>query len=239
MGNPPSLKLWNACRETYQRGLGEVTEDGGNWVEGMKLVLQNWTSFESFHVMVKTKARGSHKDAEENRPLLQLWAGCGCWAQQEGPNPRWWEQLRVSPRRCCAAQWCSSHPWISQKCTHPWLSCYLQHMAHTAISTTPYNVSQWEWMSPNQHLNCNTYKQKEGSAIYLDDHHMVRVLPRLIQDSVAGNHVVDNIALGDLLGAEGLRSRQIHAIVVSQMVIAHNGCWLSPPSSSFNIIIHT
>lgn len=55
---------------------------------------------------------------------------------------------------------------------------------------------------------------------------MVRMLARLIEDAVAGNHVVHNIALRDLFGAEGLWGREIHSVVVSQMVVAHNGGWL-------------
>ena len=39
----------------------------------------------------------------------------------------------------------------------------------------------------------------------LDDHHVVRVLPRLVQQAVGGDHVVHDIALADLLrgGGEG------------------------------------
>lgn len=33
---------------------------------------------------------------------------------------------------------------------------------------------------------------------------MVRMLARLIEDGVAGDHVINNIALGDFFGAEGL-----------------------------------
>lgn len=39
---------------------------------------------------------------------------------------------------------------------------------------------------------------------YLNHHDMVRMLARLIKDGVAGDHVIDDVALGDLFGAEGL-----------------------------------
>ncbi len=62
----------------------------------------------------------------------------------------------------------------------------------------------------------------------LDDNHMVRVLSRLVQDAVAGHHVIYHIALADLLGPEGLGSRQVHAIVVAQVVVTDNGGGLDP-----------
>jgi hypothetical protein len=39
---------------------------------------------------------------------------------------------------------------------------------------------------------------------YLDDHDMVRMLARLKEDGVTGDHVINNVALGDFFGAEGL-----------------------------------
>lgn len=40
--------------------------------------------------------------------------------------------------------------------------------------------------------------------LYLDDHDVVRVLARFIEDTIAGDHVINNIGFGDFLGAEGL-----------------------------------
>ena len=52
---------------------------------------------------------------------------------------------------------------------------------------------------------------------------MVRVLTLLVQDSVGRNHVVHNVGLGDLLGAELLLGAQVLAVVVAEMVVAGNG----------------
>ena len=41
---------------------------------------------------------------------------------------------------------------------------------------------------------------------YLDYYNMVRMFTRLIEDAIARDHVIYNIALGDFFGAEGLRS---------------------------------
>lgn len=49
---------------------------------------------------------------------------------------------------------------------------------------------------------------------------MIRVLAGLVEDSIAGDHVVNYVALGDLLGPEGLRSGEVHPIVVAEMVVA-------------------
>lgn len=62
--------------------------------------------------------------------------------------------------------------------------------------------------------------------MYLDDNDVVRVLSLLVEDGVGSNHVINNIALGDLLGAELLGSRQVLSVVVTQMVVADNGCEL-------------
>lgn len=61
---------------------------------------------------------------------------------------------------------------------------------------------------------------------YLDDHDVVWVLARLVQNGVAGDHVIDDIALRDLLGPECLRGREIHSVVVAEMVVAHDRCRL-------------
>ena len=55
---------------------------------------------------------------------------------------------------------------------------------------------------------------------------MIRMLAGLEEDAIAGNHVVDDVALRDLLRAERLRGGEIHAVVVAQMVVAHYGRWL-------------
>lgn len=52
---------------------------------------------------------------------------------------------------------------------------------------------------------------------------MVRMFTGLKEDTVAGNHVIDNVALRDLLGAERLRGRQVHTIIITQMVVTYNG----------------
>jgi len=58
--------------------------------------------------------------------------------------------------------------------------------------------------------------------LYLDDNDMVRMLPRLIQDAIAGDHVINHIALRDLLRPEGLWCRKVHAVIVPKMVVANN-----------------
>lgn len=54
---------------------------------------------------------------------------------------------------------------------------------------------------------------------------MVGLFARLIEHRVGFYHVIDNIALGDLLGAELLWRRQIHAIIVSEMVVTDDRNW--------------
>jgi len=41
-------------------------------------------------------------------------------------------------------------------------------------------------------------------------------------------HVVDDVGLGDLLGPKRLRRRQVHAVVVSQVVVGNDGRRLDP-----------
>ena len=51
---------------------------------------------------------------------------------------------------------------------------------------------------------------------------MIRRLSGRVEDGVGLDHVVDDGALGDLLGLE-LRGRaQVLAVVVAQMVVAHD-----------------
>lgn len=56
---------------------------------------------------------------------------------------------------------------------------------------------------------------------------MVRFLSRLVQDGVGLHHVIHHVALGDLLGAELLRSGQVFPIVVAEVIVADNGFRLS------------
>lgn len=57
----------------------------------------------------------------------------------------------------------------------------------------------------------------------LDHNTVVGVLILLIQDVVGSNHVIDNIGLGDLLGAELLLRAQVLTIIVTKVVVAGNG----------------
>lgn len=57
----------------------------------------------------------------------------------------------------------------------------------------------------------------------LDDNAVVGVLALLVQDVVSLNHVIDDVGLGNLLGAELLLGAQILAVVVAQVVVAGNG----------------
>jgi hypothetical protein len=49
------------------------------------------------------------------------------------------------------------------------------------------------------------------------------VLTVLVQDVVSSNHVIDDVGLGDLLGAELLLGAEVHSVVVAQMVVAGDG----------------
>ena len=57
----------------------------------------------------------------------------------------------------------------------------------------------------------------------LDDDGVVRVFVLLVEHTVCRNHVIDDVGLGDLLGAELLLGAQVLAIVVAKMVIGCNG----------------
>jgi len=50
---------------------------------------------------------------------------------------------------------------------------------------------------------------------------MVRMFTGLIEEGIAVDHIINNIALGDFLGTEGLWSREIHTIIISQMVVTN------------------
>jgi hypothetical protein len=56
----------------------------------------------------------------------------------------------------------------------------------------------------------------------LDDDAVVWMLALLVQLGIGSDHIIDNIGLGDLLGAELPVRAQIHAVVVAEMVVAGN-----------------
>jgi hypothetical protein len=57
----------------------------------------------------------------------------------------------------------------------------------------------------------------------LDDNAVIWVLTLFVEDIVGSDHVIDDIRLGDLLGAELLLGRQVLAVVVAEMIIGCNG----------------
>ena len=57
----------------------------------------------------------------------------------------------------------------------------------------------------------------------LDHDHVVGVLVLVVEDPVGSDHVVDDVRLGDLFGAEGLRRLQVLAVVVAQVVVRDDG----------------
>lgn len=69
----------------------------------------------------------------------------------------------------------------------------------------------------------------EGALVVADGGHVldhdgvVGVLALLVQDVVGLNHVVDDVGLGDLLGAELALGAQVLAVVVTEMVVRGNG----------------
>ena len=62
-----------------------------------------------------------------------------------------------------------------------------------------------------------------NSGHVLDDDGVVGVLVLGVEDVVGSNHVVDNVGLGDLLGAELLGSVEVEAVVVAEEVEGSNG----------------
>jgi len=56
----------------------------------------------------------------------------------------------------------------------------------------------------------------------LDNDGVVWVFSGLVEELVRGNHVVDHVALGNFLGAELLRGRQVLAVVVTQVIVRDN-----------------
>ena len=57
----------------------------------------------------------------------------------------------------------------------------------------------------------------------LDDDAVIWVLAWLVEDGVGSDHVIDDVGLGDLLGAELLLGAQVLAIVVAKVVVARDG----------------
>jgi hypothetical protein len=57
----------------------------------------------------------------------------------------------------------------------------------------------------------------------LDDNAVIWVLTFLVEDIVGSDHVIYNIGLGDLLGAELPLGRQVLAVVIAEMVIGCDG----------------
>merc|ERR1719494_1723324 len=54
----------------------------------------------------------------------------------------------------------------------------------------------------------------------LDDDHVIEMLSLFVQHSVGVDHIIHDIALRDLLGAELLGGRQVFAVVVAKVVVA-------------------
>lgn len=62
----------------------------------------------------------------------------------------------------------------------------------------------------------------------LDDDGVVGVLALLVEDRVRLDHVVDDVGLGDLLGAELALRAQVAPVVVAQVVVARDARQLDP-----------
>jgi len=56
----------------------------------------------------------------------------------------------------------------------------------------------------------------------LDDDAVIRVFVLAVEDAVGADHIVDDVALGDFLGAELLRGRQVLTVVVTQVIVRDN-----------------
>lgn len=61
-----------------------------------------------------------------------------------------------------------------------------------------------------------------GEYNYLDHYDMVRVFTGFIQDSIARDHVINYITFRDLFRTKCLRGREVHPVIVAQVVVAHN-----------------
>lgn len=55
---------------------------------------------------------------------------------------------------------------------------------------------------------------------------MVGFLSRLVEHWIGRHHVIHHIAFGNLFRSELRWGRQVHTVVVSQVIVAHNGGWL-------------
>lgn len=62
----------------------------------------------------------------------------------------------------------------------------------------------------------------------LDDDGVVGVLALLVEDRVRLDHVVDDVGLGDLLGAELALRAQVAPVIVAQVVVARDARQLDP-----------
>jgi len=61
------------------------------------------------------------------------------------------------------------------------------------------------------------------SGHILDDDGVVGVLALFVENRIGGDHVIDDVGFGDLLGAELLLGAEVHAVIVAKMVVAGNG----------------
>ena len=61
-----------------------------------------------------------------------------------------------------------------------------------------------------------------NSRHVLDDDAVVGVFAFLVQNVIGSDHVIDDVGLGDLLGAELLLRAEVHAVVVAQVVVGSN-----------------
>ncbi len=57
----------------------------------------------------------------------------------------------------------------------------------------------------------------------LDDHRVVGMLAFLVKHSISLDHIVNDVGLGDFLGAELPLGTEVFSIIISQMVITCNG----------------
>lgn len=82
---------------------------------------------------------------------------------------------------------------------------------------------------------CVTHTHKKHPQTYT----VVRFLPFAVQYRVGVDHVIHHIALGDLLGAELLRCREVHTIVVAKVIVADNGGGLSWQQTATRSLVFT
>src|SRR2546421_3654427 len=57
----------------------------------------------------------------------------------------------------------------------------------------------------------------------LDDDGMVWVFARLVEHRVGGNHIVHDVGLRDLLGAELFLGAEVFPVIISKVIVAGNG----------------